>query len=78
MQWIMFNFYPELPHFIQISTTLLTRFPRYWKRSIRLELVEVVAILIFACLCYRMVGNFRRYKFFAKQAEIRVQKVSQF
>ena len=32
----------ELPHFIQISTTLLTRFLRYRKRSILRELVEVV------------------------------------
>ena len=39
---IMFDFYPELPHFIQMSTTLLTRFPRYRKRSILWELVEVV------------------------------------
>ena len=38
----MLVFYPELPHFIQISTTLLTRFPRYQKRSILRELVEVV------------------------------------
>ena len=39
---IMFNFYPELPHFIQISTTLLAWFPRYRKWSILRELVEVV------------------------------------
>ena len=39
---IMFDFYPELPRFIQISTTLLTRFPRYRKRGILRELVEVV------------------------------------
>ena len=38
---IMFDFYPELPHFIQ-STTLLAWFPRYRKRSILWELVEVV------------------------------------
>ena len=31
----------KLPYFIQISTTLLTRFPRYRKRSILRELVEV-------------------------------------
>ena len=38
---IMFDFYPELPHFIQISTTLLAWFPRYRKRSILRELVVV-------------------------------------
>ena len=39
---IMFDFYPGLPHFIQISTTLLAKFPQYRKRSILRELVEVV------------------------------------
>ena len=39
---IMIDFYPELPHFIQISTTLLAWFPRYRKQSILRELVEVV------------------------------------
>ena len=39
---IMFNFYPGLPHFIQISTTLLARFPRYQKRIILRDVVEVV------------------------------------
>jgi len=39
---IMFYFYPGLPHFIQISTTLLARFQRYRKWSILWQLVEVV------------------------------------
>ena len=39
---IMFDFYLGLPHFIQISTTLLAKFPQYHKRSILRELVEVV------------------------------------
>ena len=39
---IMFDFYPGLPHFIQISTTLLARFPLYRKWGILRELVEVL------------------------------------
>ena len=39
---IMFDFYPGLPHFIKISTTLLAWFPRYRKWSILRELIEVV------------------------------------
>ena len=46
---IMFNFYLGLPHFIQIST-LLARFPRYWKWSILRSLLKHFAILIFTRL----------------------------
>ena len=49
---IMFDFYPGLPHFIQISTTLLARFPRYRKRSILRELVEVLCNAHFRLSCY--------------------------
>ena len=57
---IMFDFQPELPHFIQISTTLLAWFPRYRKRSILRELVEVVCNTHFACLRLQQ-DSFRRH-----------------
>jgi len=61
---IMFDFYLGLPHFIQMSTTLLAKFPRYRKRSILRELVEVVcnthfrlslhATYFYTSSCYRI------------------------
>ena len=58
---IMFDFYPGLPHLIQISTTLLARFPRYLKWSILRELVIVCnthfhlsSLSFYTSPCYRI------------------------